>query len=194
MKKILFCMLVIVAATVVSAEENPLAKSSRGDWAKYLITTTNETEPLLSVKDRPRWWTVSNAGEGFVRIDSYMMFGGKRAGGGGNIYNFEEHFEPVVGIGKSAKVQVVSTSTEVLSIKGKQYSCTKIVRKIEQSLDEENVVSGWVGTSTLWFCNDIPLGLAKVENMFESKLSKSDEAQKIVEIWVVDDFGFKNWK
>jgi hypothetical protein len=194
MKQVLFGMLALVAATLVSAEENPLAKSSRGDWAKYLVTSTNETVPLMSSKDQQRWWTVSNVGEGFVRVDSYMMFGENRVGGGGNIYSFKDRFEPVGGIGKSAKVQVVSTSTEKLSIKGKQYSCAKIVRKIDQPLDEANVVSGWAGTSTIWICSDIPLGLAKIENKYVSRLSKSDEAQKIVETWVVDDFGFKNWK
>jgi hypothetical protein len=194
MKQILFCMLAIVAATAVSAQENPLAKSSRGDWARYLVTSTNETEPLMSSKDQQRWWNVSNVGEGFVRIDSYLMFGGNRVGGGGNVYYFKDHFEPVAGIGKSAKVQVVSTSTEKLSIKGKQYGCTKIVRKIDQPLDEANIVMGWAGTSTIWICSDIPLGLAKVENRYLSTMSKSDKAQKIVETWVVDDFGFKNWK
>jgi hypothetical protein len=149
---------------------------------------------LMSTKDQQRWWTVSNVDEGFVRVDSYMMFGGNRVGGGGNMYTFKERFEPVAGIGKTAKVQIVSSSAEKLSIKGKQYTCTKIVRKIDQPLDDEKVVMGWLGTSTLWICNDVPLGLAKMENSFQQTLSKSDKPQKIVETWVVDDFGFKNWK
>ncbi len=193
MKRITCCLLAITFVAVVSAQENPLAKSSRGDWAKYLITTKNETVPLMSGKDQPRWWAVSDVGEGFVRIDSYTMFGGSRVGAGGNLFYFKERFEPVPGLGKSAKVQVVSSSKEKLTINGKEYDCTKIVRKIDQPLDESNVQSSWSGTSTLWICDKFPLGLAKMENAYQIKMSKSDNSQKIIETWVIAEFGFKNW-
>ena len=194
MKRIMCCLLAIVFVAVVSAQENPLAKSSRGDWAKYLITINNETVPLASGKDQPRWWAVSDVGDGFVRIDGYMMFGGSRVGAGGNLFYFKEHFEPVSGLGKSAKVQVISTSKEKLTINGKQYDCTKIVRQIDQPLDESNVQAGWSGTSILWICDEFPLGLAKMENTYQSNMSKSDKGQKIRETWVIAEFGFKNWK
>jgi hypothetical protein len=179
---------------VASAQENPLAKSSKGDWAKYLITTNNETVPPMSGKDKPRWWAVSDVGEGFVRIDNYTMFGGNRVGAGGNLFYFKERFEPVPGLGKSAKVQVVSSSKEKLTINGKEYDCTKIVRKIDQPLDDSNAQSSWSGTSTLWVCDKLPLGLAKMENAYQIKMSKSDKSQKIIETWVIAEFGFKNWK
>lgn len=187
MKNIVCCLFTIAFVAVVSAEENPLAKSFRGDWAKYLITTKNETTPLLSSKDSPRWILVSNLGDGFVRTDSYVMFGGRRSNGGGNLYHTNERFEPVPGIVKSAKVEIVSTSKEKLTIKDKQYTCTKIVRKIDQPLDENSITSSWSGTSTLWICNELPLGLAKMENAYESKMSKKDKGEKVVETWMIDE-------
>ena len=54
--------------------------------------------------------------------------------------------------------------------------------------------SAWVGTSTLWTCDGIPFGLAKMENAYQQKLSKSDNGQRIVETWAVAEFRFKNWK
>jgi hypothetical protein len=122
------------------------------------------------------------------------MFGGRRSGAGGNLWYFKDRFEPVPGIGKSAKVEVISTSNAKLTVLGKPYNCTKIVRKIDQPLDESTVQSSWIGTSTLWICDDRPLGLAKMENVYQTKLSKSDKGQKLTETWVVAEFGFKNWK
>ena len=192
MKRMLCCLFAFAA--VVSAQENPFKKSSSGDWVKYLVTTKNETVPLMSAKDQPRWWAVSNVGDGFVRIDSYTMFGGNRVGAGGSLRYFNERFEPVPGIAKTTTIQLISTSKEKLTIAGKQYDCTKIVQKIDQPLDESSMQSGWVGTSTLWTCEGIPFGLAKMENAYQHKLSKSDKGQKVVETWTVAEFGFKNWK
>jgi len=190
----MWCLFAITFVMTALAQENPLKKSSQKDWAKYLVTTKNETVPLMSSKDAPRWREISNVGEGFVRIDNYMMFGGRRSGAGGTLCYFKDPYEPIQGLGKSAKVQVVSTSKENLTVKGKQYACTKIVRKIDKPLDESQAQASWVGTSTIWVCNDLPLGLAKMENAYETKLSKSDKGTKLVETWVIDEFGFKNWK
>jgi hypothetical protein len=194
MKHISCILLTIAFVAVVSAQENPLAKSTTGDWAKYLITMKNETVPLMSGKDTPKWILVSTVGNGYVRTDSYIMFGNRRSNGGGNLYHTNERFEPVPGIVKTAKVEVVSTSKEKLTIKDKQYACTKIVRKIDQPLDEKSIISSWSGTSTIWICSELPLGLAKMENAYESKMSKKDKGQKVVETWMIDEFGFKNWK
>jgi hypothetical protein len=179
---------------MASAQVHPLSKSADGDWAKYLITTKNETVPLMSSKDSPRWWAVSNVGDGYVRVDNYLMFGDNRVGGGGIMFNIKEPFQPVPGVVKAAKIQVISTSKEKLTIKGRQYECTKTVRKIDQPLDESQVQTSWNGTSTLWICNELPLGLAKMENAYETRLSKSDKGQKISETWTLVDFGFKNFK
>jgi hypothetical protein len=189
-----YLLAAVIFVAVVSAQENPLVKSSTGDWAKYLITTNNETVPAMSDKDKPRWRAVSNVGEGFVRIDNYTMFGGNKVGAGGSLSYFKERFEPVPGLGKSAKVQIVSSSMEKLTLNGKVYDCTKIVRKIDQPLDDSNAQSGWSGTSTLWVCDVLPLGLAKMENAYQIKMSKSDAGQKITETWVIAEFGFKDWK
>jgi hypothetical protein len=96
------------------------------------------------------------------------MFGGRRSNGGGTLYHTNEPFEPAPGIGKTAKIDIVSTTKEKLTIKDKQYDCTKIVRKIDQPLDEKSIISSWNGTSTLWICNELPLGLAKTENAYEN--------------------------
>ena len=95
---------------------------------------------------------------------------------------------------KSAKIQVVSTSKEKLSIAGKQYECTKVVRKVDQALDEATMESSWNGTSTIWYCPQVPLGLAKMENTYHSRLTKDDEGMKITETWVLVESGFKDWK
>lgn len=194
MKRLICCLLAITFVALAPAQEHPLAKTSNGDWVKYLITTKNETEPLLSVKDSPRWWAVSNVSDQYVRVDNYMMFAGKRSGGGGIMFNTKERFEPAPGVGKTSKIQVVSTSKEKLTIGGKQYDCTKIVRKIDQALDEASITTSWNGTSTIWLCQQLPLGLAKMENAYEMRMSKSDKGQKIVETWVAAEFGFKNFK
>jgi hypothetical protein len=195
MKPIMWCLLAVALVAAASAQENPLAKSSQGDWAKYLVTTKNETVPLMGSKDAPKWRVVSDVGEGFVRVDSYTMFGNRRVrGGGGTLCYFKDPFEPVLGLGKSAKIQVVSSSKENLTINGKQYACTKIVRKIDKPLDETTAQASWTGTSTLWVCSDLPLGLAKMENAYQTQMSKSDKGQKIVETWVLAESGFKNWK
>jgi len=190
-----FCaLLALFVVTSAAGQDNPLARSSNGDWVKYLVTTKNETEPLLSSKDLPRWKAITNVGPDFVRIDDYMFFGGRRVGGGGSIAEFKNRYEPVPGIVQATKVQVTSTTKEKLTINGKSYSCTKLVRKIDQRLDENTLQTGWSGTSTLWLCNDIPLGLAKMENAYHSRLVSSDAGQKVVETWIVTEFGFKNWK
>jgi len=199
MKQIICCLLAITFVAVVSAQENPFAKSSKGDWAKYLVTTKNETVPQAIGKDQPRWRTVKDVGEGIVHIDCYMMFGKNRSYIG-NLYYSKDRFEPVLEVVKSAKVQVLSTSKEKLSINGKQYDCTKIIRKIDQPLDEPKFQSGWSGTSTLWICDQLPLGLAKMENAYQIKMPHQtknptfENGQKISETWVIAEFGFKNWK
>jgi len=33
-----------------------------------------------------------------------------------------------------------------------------------------------------------------MENAYQTKMSKSDNGQKIIETWVIAEFGFKNWK
>lgn len=194
MKNVLICLVTVLCVTVVSAQENPLVRSSVGDWAKYLVTTKNETVPLMSSKDQERWWAISNVGEGFVRIDNYTMFGGKRRGAGGRLAYFKDRYEPVAVVAKATKVEVVSTAKEKVTIKGKQYDCTKVVRKIDQPLDESIVQPSWSGTSTIWISAQLPVGLAKMENAYQTRLSKSDKGQKIVETWQLADFGFKDWK
>ncbi len=194
MRQIVRSLYVLVVVATASAQDNPISKCSTDDWGKYLITTKNETDPSMSVKDNPQWRVVSNVGDDFVRIDSYTLFSGNRVGAGGSLAYFKEGFEPIFGLSKSADVQVVSTSKEMLTVRAKKYSCTKIVRKIVQPLDESAGQASWKGTSTIWVSNDLPLALAKMENAYETKLDKSDKGQKIVETWMLADFGFKNWK
>lgn len=195
MKTILWCLLAVALAAAASAQENPLAKSSQGDWAKYLVTTKNETVPLMSSKDSPRWRTVSDVDEKYVRVEGYQEFGNRRVrSGGGVLCYFKDPYEPIWELGGTAKIQLTSSTKENLTINGKQYACTKIVRKVDKTLNENTAQASWVGTSTIWVCNDLPLGLAKMENVYEKKMSKSDKGQKIVETWILAEFGFKNWK
>jgi len=195
MKQILFSLLALTCATVVSAQDNPLMKCAVNDWAKYLVTTKNETVPLMSTKDRPVWLAVRNADKDFVYLDNYSMWGNSRHAAGGSPHHpSHERFEPVPDIAISTPVEIVSTLKETLTINGVKYECTKIVRKIDQPLDDKKLVAAWKGTSTLWICDKLPLGLARMENVCETRSSKSDKGQKITETWVIAEFGFKNWK
>jgi hypothetical protein len=194
MHRLTFLLLVLLAGTLAVAQDNPLKKSSRDDWAKYLITTKNETVPLMSGKDRPHWRIVSDVGEDFVRVDNFTTFSGRRVGGGGFLCYFKDPYEPVPGLGKTTKAKVVSSSKDKLTVNGKQYNCTKVVRKIERPLDESVAQSSWIGTSTIWICDDVPLGLVKMVNDYKTTVSKSDKGQKLLETWVLAEWGFKNWK
>jgi len=193
MKHIICGFLVVVSVALASAQDNPFKKSTTGDWAKYLVTSQNETVPLLSTKDQPRWRAISNVGDDWVRCDTYLLFNGQRSSGLGALYNFKDRFEPVPGISQAAKVKVTSTSKEKVTIKGKQYDCTKIVRKIDQPVNEEQMESSWIGTSTLWLCDALPLGLAKMENVYQTQLTKDAEVNKIKETWLVAETGFKDF-
>ncbi len=193
MRHLGFLLFALLYTLTGVAQDNPLKKAARGDWAKYLVTSKNQTIPLMSSKDAPKWRVVSNVGEGFVRIDNYIMFGNRRSGAGGSIEYFKDPFEPVQGIQRTAKVEIVSTTKEQLSINGKQYSCTKIVRKIHRPMDDAKAQSSWIGTSTIWVCSEVPLGLARMENAYEMQLGKSDKPSRMIDTWVIAESGFKNW-
>ena len=194
MKQLVFCLLALSAGAVASAQDNPLAKSSVGDWAKYLVTTKNETIPLMSTKDQQHWRVVKFVDNDAVGINGYFMVGENRSTTGGNIYNLKDRYEPVLGIMRSKQVQVVSTSKEKLTVSGKQYECTKIVRKVNQPVDEAAMESSWIGTSTVWMSDAVPLGLVKMENAYHTRLTKDDEGMKISETWVLAEYGYKDWK
>ena len=195
MRKILFSLLALTCVALVSAQDNPLTKCAVRDWAKYLVTTKNETVPLMSTKDRPVWLAVRNADKDFVYLDNYSMWGNSRHAAGGSPHHpGRERFEPVPEIAITTPVDIISTSKEALTINGVKYECTKVVRKIDQPLDDKNLVAAWKGTSTLWICDKLPLGLAKMENVCETRPSKSDKGEKITETWIIAEFGFKNWK
>ena len=194
MKHLVCCLLALAVGTVASAQDNPLAKSSAGDWAKYLVTTKNETIPLMSTKDQQHWRVVKFVDNDAVGINGYFMVGENRSTTGGNIYNLKDRYEPVLGIMRSKQVKVVSTSKEKLTVGGKQYECTKIVRKVDQPVDEAAMESSWIGTSTVWMSDAVPLGLVKMENAYHTRLTKDDEGMKISETWVLAEYGYKDWK
>jgi hypothetical protein len=193
---VLFSLTVVLAAifAVGATQVNLLTKAAVGDWAEYSVTVQNETIPLLSVKDQKQWKTVSVVGNGMVRIDNYIMMGDQRTGGLGSMASLNKPFEPVLGLA-GATVTVTSESAETLTAAGKSLACTKIVRKISQPLDEAKIQGKWEGTSTIWICPDVPVGgLVKMENRYEQQLTASSQPNKIIETWVLTDFGLKNWK
>jgi hypothetical protein len=84
---------------------------------------------------------------------------------------------------------------ENLTVKGKSYACTKIVRKVSRAADISEIQSGWNGTSTLWLSPDVPVGgLVKIENRYASQQTPGSKPNMITETWLLTDFGFKNWK
>lgn len=183
------------ASSFAMSQVNLLTKAASGDWAEYSVTRENKTIPLLGFKDQKHWRTVSVVDDSGVRIDEYLMMGGQRTTGLGRLVSLSKPFEPISGLAEAATVTVASESAETLNLAGKSYACTKIQRKINQPVDDEKFQPKWVGTSTIWICPDVPLGgLVKMENSYEEQLNTSAEANKIVETWVLTDFGFKNWK
>jgi len=178
-------------ATVV----HPLAKASAGDWVQFTVNLKNETEPLLNVKDQQRWRVVSTVLDTGVRVDNYFTIAGSRTGMGGSLYYFNKPYEPVTDISLDAKIEVVSTTPDTVTIKGKALACTKVVRKVTQPVSAATFQPGWNGTSAIWLCPDVPVGgLVKVENRYQSQLTADSKANMIVETWLLTDSGFKNWK
>lgn len=197
-RKLLFLSLIVVFAAAFAFAEgkvNLLAKAEPGDWAEYSVTRQNETIPELGYKDQKQWRAVRLVEEASVGIDEYVAMGGRRTAGLGRIVSLEKPFEPLAGLAETAKVTIVSESAETLKLAGKSYACTKIERKIVQPLNEETFQAKWEGTSTIWICPDVPLGgLVKMENRYTEQLIASAEANKIVDTWVLSDFGFKSWE
>lgn len=174
---------------------NPLAKASVGDWAQYLFNSRNETVPALSVTDQDRWRVVSVVEATGVRIDHYMTMGGSRTSALGSIVDFDKPYEPVPELSHGAKIEVVSSTPESVTVNGKTYACTKIVRKVSRTADMMKGQTGWNGTSTVWLCPEIPAGgIVKIENRYDSQLVESAAPNRIVETMALTDFGFKNWK
>lgn len=193
MNRFLYCVLTLSVAALASAQENPLAKTSVGDWAKYTINRTNETIPMMSAKDQPYWRYAMVVLDDAVRINGQYYVGENKATDGGTIHSLKDRFEPVSGLGNSKYVKVVSTAKEQVTVAGKKYDCVKIVRKVDQPVDETTFAASWVGTSTLWVSTAVPLGLVKMENAYHTKLTKEDDGMKIKETWVLTECGFKNW-
>ncbi len=186
-----------LAGTCLAAGQaaHPLAKAGEGDWAQYVFNSRNETIPLLSFKDQVQWRVVSVVQATGVKLDHYMTVGGSRTAGLGSIIYFNTPFEPVDDLDQGAKIDIVSTTPESVTVNGKAYACTKIVRKVIRAADITKGQSGWNGTSTVWLCADIPAGgIVKIENRYNSQLTDDSKPNKIVETLVLTDFGFKNWK
>jgi len=190
----LFAVLLLTAGPTTAQQANLLSKAGEGDWVKFTVNVQNQTEPVLSIKDQSRWRVTSMVQETFVRIDNYTEFSGNKTNMGPIMPDFNEPFEPVPGIG-NAKVTIVSSTPENLTVKGKSYACTKIVRKVSQPVDDAKIQMGWNGTSTIWVCPDIPVGgIIKIENQYQSQLTGDSAPNKISETWMLADFGFKDWK
>jgi hypothetical protein len=188
MKKIGSLTLALIAICFAYAEAvHPLDKAAINDWAQFIVNTKNETTPLLSTENQQHLRVVSGVQATGVRVDNYSTIAGRRARMGGSLYLFNKRFEPVNGILPDAKIEVVSTTADKVTIKNQTLSCTKIVRKVTQV--------GWNGTSAIWLCPDIPVGgLVKIENHYQSQLTPDSKPNQIVETWLLTDFGFKNWK
>jgi hypothetical protein len=187
--------LLISALDASGQGANPVAKAAINDWAKYTVNTQNATVPSLSVQNQDYWRVVSMVLPTGVRIDNYAMIAGSRATMGGSLLPFNKSFEPVLELSDGAKIEVVSSTAENVTVKGKSYACTKIVRKVSRQVDMSKLQSGWNGSSTIWLSPDIPVGgLVKIENRYTTQLTPDSKPNSITETWLLSDFGFKNWK
>jgi hypothetical protein len=191
---IVLALSLMTAGLALAQTANPLPKAGQGDWVEFTVNSENQTEPFLSVQDQHRWRVVSSVQPTMARIDNYSTMAGQRVSMGPIMVAFDKPYEPVPGLA-GAKIKVVSSTPESLTVKGKSYACTKIVRQISLPVDAAKLESGWNGTSTIWICPDIPVGgIVKIENKYESQLTADSTPQKINETWVLADFGLKNWK
>jgi len=192
------CLIILLAAApllTLAQASHPLAKAGEGDWAQYTVTVDNSTTPFLSVKDKKRWRAVTMVQAAGVRIENFTFMGGERRPLGPSWIAFDQPFEPVFEISRGAKIEVVSSTPESLTVKGKTYACTKTIRKVSRLTNAESLQTAWNGTSTVWTCPDVPLGgIVKIENQYESQLTPDSNLDKIKEIWTLADFGLKSWK
>jgi len=188
----LAALAVLGAALPAAGKDFSLASSSEGDWAKYLVSTENKTIAMLSKKDQPRWRILrSRAGANIARIDTIIeMEPGKKTIPLGSPVQIDKPYDPLF-MGSEPALQTISTSSEVVSLKGKSYACTKIVRRLDRPEKMEMGQTAWKGTSTIWLSGDAPLGLVKMVNDYEEKMG---QPMKIVETWILDDSGFRSWK
>ena len=114
---------------------------------------------------------------------------------GGSGCSFYQPCAPVTGISTDAKFEMVSRTPETVMLRGKALACSQIVRKVTQPVNGEAFQPGWNGASTIWLCRDVPVGgLVKVENRCQFQLTDDSQQSKIVETWILTDFGFKSWK
>jgi len=197
MKRVLLACLafVVPVAFAWGQANNLLSKAAANDWAKYTVNIQNATIPMLSVQDQEQWRIVSVVHPTGVRIDNYAMIAGTRSSMGGSIRYFNKPFEPVNELNEGAKIDIVSTTAENVTVKGKSFACTKIARKVSRSADISKIQEGWNGTSTIWLSPDAPVGgLVKIENRYSSQLTPDTKPNTIAETWLLTDFGFKNWK
>lgn len=155
---------VAVAGFMFALQIHPLSEAGEGDWAQYSVTVDKSTTPLLSVKDQKRWRVVQNVDDSGIVIANYTEMGGGRATMGPVSVALDKPFEPVFEISQGAKIEIVSSGSESLTVKGKSYACTKTVRKVTRPSNAEIMQAAWNGTSTIWTSPDVPLGIVKIEN------------------------------
>lgn len=70
----------------------------------------------MSGKDRPHWRVVSNVG-GDLSVSLHIRCSGEDGPKPAAAWYFKDRFEPVLGLGKSAKVEVTSTPLGVTSFR-----------------------------------------------------------------------------
>jgi hypothetical protein len=185
---------IAVAGFLSALQTHPLSKAGEGDWAQYAVTVDNSTTPFLGVKDQKRWRVVQNVDDNAIVIANYTKMNGERSTMAPVAVAFDKPFEPVFEIAQGAKIEVVSSGPESLTVKGKSCACTKTVRKVTRPSNAETMQPAWNGTSTIWTSPDVPLGIVKIENQSEAELLPGSPADKIKETWTLVDFGFKNWQ
>lgn len=192
MKKLFIPVLLgLVSILAVHAGDNPLASAKKGDWAKYLVTTDVEGNRFLSSRDVPRWWAVdSTNADGRVVIRNFMFIQGKRVSAGGSVFHAKGSFEPIA-FSKNARVEIASRSMESITALGRSVECIKIVRRVDSPCGPGR--PGWVGTSTLWLSDSVPIGLARMENEYDFQIAPGGKPSHNHEIWTLAEAG-SDWK
>jgi len=183
---------VLGAALPAAGKDFSLAAASPGDWAKYLVSTDNKTVAMMSQKDQARWriMRVKVGTDRRIRMDTIIeMTPGRKTTPLGSVIQLDKPYDPLF-LGGEAGFQTISTSNEVVTVKGKSYACTKIVRKLDRPEKLDMGQTAWRGTSTVWLSGEVPLGLVKMVNDYEETMG---QPMKVVQTWLLDDSGFRNW-
>ena len=186
-KYLVLSLVVLLLAGETFSQQATLKNSGIKDWARYSISISNLTDQVEGEKKTVDvWYYVDTINSGTIVLRSLQQLGSSRIANGIMMGTLNDFFVPGLALPKTAAIEYSALAQEDLSLNGKEYSCTKLVRRI--SVSPDTGVSDWNGTSTVWLNSSVPFGILRIENDYIK------DARHMQELWVLSDCGFGNWK